>query len=278
MRCNQIKAVEPNLHRIVHHVGPPRRDFKTAPLLARQVVDFGRRAIFGVAQVVRVQHEVAERKVVVVEGREAGFLLGFVKIVEFHREAADVGLVQRHLPGQALAGGGLVLVGGLIELAHGFGGVHHPLFHRNILVLGVGESGIFERKLVQRHQLLLQVNVLRRDVGQANSGANVLARWRVLVHEPHAVERGVAEAELHRNGRGRSRIIHLRSRFGLHDADGSAVQGSVIYLIDGLIHIHLVHVGGELADARPNVRPRHLVELREVDIGEPGLTDVVLQG
>ena len=280
MRRNQIESVEPNLHRVVHHVGLPRIDFEAALFPPGQIVDFAGGAILRVAQIVRVQYEVAEIEVVIVERRQAGALLRLVEVVELHGQAADVGLVEQHAPargGGGLAGGGFGLVGGFIELAHGLGGVHHALLHGYGLVLGVGESGVFERELAQRHALLLQVNILGRDIGQANFCADKLRRGGVLVHKGHAVERRVVQAQLQGKRLGGAGGFYFGSRFGLHDADGRAPQRRVIHLIDRLIHIYLVHIGRELADTRPNIGARHLVVLREVDISEAGLADVVFQ-
>ena len=124
----------------------------------------------------------------------------------------------------------------------------------------------------------MQVDVLRRNIGQTNIGADELGRRGVLIGKGHAVERGVLQPKLHRERRGRGGVLHLRGRFGLRNADSRAPQRRVIHLVDGLIHIHRVHIGRELADSGPHVGAGYLVVLGEVDIGEPGLADVVFQG
>ena len=128
------------MHRVVHHVGPPFIYFETALLAAGQVVHLGRGAVGREVEVPGVQHQIGKVQVVVVEGRQAGFLPGLIKVVEGHIEPADVGLVEVHAPPQRLSGG---FLGGFIKLADGFGGVHYPLLHRHGLVLSVGEAGVF---------------------------------------------------------------------------------------------------------------------------------------
>ena len=274
---DEVEAVEANLHRVVHHVGLPGGNLEAALLLAGQVVNPGRGAVFGVAQVARVQHEVGEIEVVVVEGRQAGFLPGLVEVVKLHVQPADVGLVQGHLPGQALAGGGLGLVGGLVELAHGLGGVHHALLHGHLLVLGVGEGGVFERQLVQLNQLLGQINILSRNLGLPDGGADVLRRRVVLIGKRHAVQGQPVDAELQRQRLGGLGAGHFGGGFGLLDADGGAAQRGVIHLIHRVIHIHLVHVHRHLAQLGADVGAGYLIQLREVDVGQPRLADVVLE-
>ena len=67
VRRYQIEAVEANLHRVVHHVGPPLIHPKAALLAAGQVVDAAGGAVFRVADVVRVQRQVRKIEVIVVE-------------------------------------------------------------------------------------------------------------------------------------------------------------------------------------------------------------------
>ena len=123
----------------------------------------------------------------------------------------------------------------------------------------------------------MQVNIFRRYIGQANIGADKLRRRVILIRKSHAVEGGVVQAKLHRERRGGGGVIHLRGRFGLHNADGGAVQSRVIHFVDRLVHIHLVHVHGQLAEAGAHVGARYLVILGEIDISEAQLADVVFQ-
>ena len=116
VRRHQIEAVEPDLHRVVHHRRPPRIHPKAALLAPGQVLDHCRGAVFGEEKIARIQHQVRKVQVVVIERRNAGALPGPVEVVELHIDPADVRFGQRHAPAQRLAGrggaaGGAGLVG-----------------------------------------------------------------------------------------------------------------------------------------------------------------------